>query len=162
MSWNNLQKLRYGLDMWAANYPPSIYPSIVFPRILHMLQTEAVVRPKEFTCMSFFNSSSQFAGLRVFLAVRRLSETADQTPPSGQVVIGLDRVIITMKKGGYGCIKIRNLNKLWHHWEREKVEYFTLADLWNSFDEWSAYGAYVPYLFALQIFTSKDYLPWEM
>ncbi|KAI7987796.1 Protein OBERON 2 [Camellia lanceoleosa] len=53
-------------------------------------------------------------------------------------------------------IEIRNLNKLWHHWEREKVEYFTLADLWNSFDEWSAYDAYVPYLFAIHIFTSKS------
>ncbi|KAM5558019.1 hypothetical protein ABKV19_019988 [Rosa sericea] len=37
--------------------------------------------------------------------------------------------------------EIRNLNRLWHPWEREKVEYFTLSDLWNCFDEWSAYGA---------------------
>ncbi|GFS41102.1 hypothetical protein Acr_00g0072320 [Actinidia rufa] len=67
--------------------------------------------------------------------------------------------------------EIRNLNRLWHPWEREKVEYFTLADLWNCFDEWSAYGAgvpicldngetlvqyYVPYLSAIQIFTSNS------
>ncbi|KAL7219182.1 hypothetical protein ACSBR2_012289 [Camellia fascicularis] len=67
--------------------------------------------------------------------------------------------------------EIRNLNRLWHPWEREKIEYFTLADLWNSFDEWSAYGAgvpisvdngetliqyYVPYLSAIQIFTSNS------
>ncbi|XP_059663137.1 uncharacterized protein LOC132308880 [Cornus florida] len=67
----------------------------------------------------------------------------------------------------------RNLNRLWHPWEREKVEYFTLADLWNCYDEWSAYGAgvpinldngetliqyYVPYLSALQIFTSSPSL----
>ncbi|KAL3355983.1 hypothetical protein AABB24_016912 [Solanum stoloniferum] len=67
--------------------------------------------------------------------------------------------------------EIRNLNKLWHPWEREKVEYFKLADLWNCFDEWSAYGAgipirldtgetlvqyYVPYLSAIQIFTSTS------
>ncbi|KAI7999854.1 Vesicle transport protein GOT1 [Camellia lanceoleosa] len=39
-------------------------------------------------------------------------------------------------------IEIRNLNKLWHHWEREKVEYFTLANLWNSLDEWSAHVHY--------------------
>ncbi|CAK9316291.1 unnamed protein product [Citrullus colocynthis] len=64
--------------------------------------------------------------------------------------------------------EIRNLNCLWHPWEREKVEYFTLSDLWKCFDEWSAYGAkvpitldngdtltqyYVPYLSAIQIFT---------
>ncbi|CAN1351204.1 hypothetical protein LINPERPRIM_LOCUS42462 [Linum perenne] len=65
--------------------------------------------------------------------------------------------------------EIRNLNRLWHPWERETVEYFTLADLWNCYDEWSAYGAgvpisvttggetlvqyYVPYLSAIQIFT---------
>ncbi|XWS54247.1 hypothetical protein CRYUN_Cryun10bG0074400 [Craigia yunnanensis] len=63
--------------------------------------------------------------------------------------------------------EIRNLNRLWHPWEREKVEYFTLGDLWNCYDEWSAYGAgvpivlnnsetlvqyYVPYLSAIQIF----------
>ncbi|KAL6975811.1 hypothetical protein U1Q18_024607 [Sarracenia purpurea var. burkii] len=64
--------------------------------------------------------------------------------------------------------EIRNLNKVWHPWEREKVEYFTLADLWACYDEWSVYGAgvpitlddgetlvqyYVPYLSAIQIFT---------
>lgn len=69
--------------------------------------------------------------------------------------------------------EIRNLNRLWHPWERERVEYFTLADLWNSYDEWSAYGAgvpisldndetlvqyYVPYLSAIQIFTSNSSL----
>ncbi|GJZ03816.1 hypothetical protein Tco_0537091 [Tanacetum coccineum] len=71
--------------------------------------------------------------------------------------------------------EVRKLNRLWHPWEREKVEYFTLGDLWNSFDEWSAYGAgvpitvddagdddntviqyYVPYLSAIQIFTSNS------
>ncbi|KAE8727390.1 (RS)-norcoclaurine 6-O-methyltransferase-like isoform 1 [Hibiscus syriacus] len=67
--------------------------------------------------------------------------------------------------------EIRNLNRLWHPWERENVEYFTLSDLWSSYDEWSAYGAgvpivlnddenlvqyYVPYLSAIQIFTSNS------
>ena len=67
--------------------------------------------------------------------------------------------------------EIRNLNKLWHPKEREEIEYFTLSDLWNCFDEWSAYGAgvpirldsgetlvqyYVPYLSAIQIFTSSS------
>ncbi|MBA0805440.1 hypothetical protein Gohar_004956, partial [Gossypium harknessii] len=66
--------------------------------------------------------------------------------------------------------EISNLNRLWHPWEREKVEYFTLSDLWDCFDEWSAYGAgipivlndsetlvqyFVPYLSAIQIFTSN-------
>ncbi|KAJ6884969.1 hypothetical protein NC652_031847 [Populus alba x Populus x berolinensis] len=65
----------------------------------------------------------------------------------------------------------RNLNRLWHPWERDTVEYFTLGDLWNFYDEWSAYGAgipivlnndetlvqyYVPYLSAIQIFTSNS------
>lgn len=69
--------------------------------------------------------------------------------------------------------EIRNLNRLWHPWEKETVEYFTLGDLWNCYDEWSAYGAgvpivlnnsetlvqyYVPYLSAIQIFTSNSSL----
>ncbi|KAL4620345.1 hypothetical protein ACB092_06G147500 [Castanea dentata] len=67
--------------------------------------------------------------------------------------------------------EIRNLDRLWHPWERETVEYFTLGDLWNCYDEWSAYGAgvpvalnndetlvqyYVPYLSAIQIYTSNS------
>nr|XP_043606874.1 uncharacterized protein LOC122578890 [Erigeron canadensis] len=68
--------------------------------------------------------------------------------------------------------EIIKLNRLWHPWARDKVEFFTLSDLWNCFDEWSAYGAgvpitvddggdetiiqyYVPYLSAIQIFTSN-------
>ncbi|KAF5726397.1 hypothetical protein HS088_TW22G00075 [Tripterygium wilfordii] len=66
--------------------------------------------------------------------------------------------------------EIRNLNHLWHPWEREATEYFTLADLWSCYDELSAYGAgvpivlsngktviqyYVPYLSAIQIYTSN-------
>ncbi|PIA27366.1 hypothetical protein AQUCO_07800001v1 [Aquilegia coerulea] len=66
------------------------------------------------------------------------------------------------------CIK--HFNGLWNPWERETVEYFHLADLWSSYDEWSAYGVgtrikldveetvvqyYVPYLSAIQIFTSN-------
>ncbi|KAM0054877.1 hypothetical protein Hdeb2414_s0006g00199731 [Helianthus debilis subsp. tardiflorus] len=71
--------------------------------------------------------------------------------------------------------EIRNLNPLWHPWEREIVELFTLGDLWNCFDEWSAYGAgvsinvgngcdetivqyYVPYLSGIQIFTGNSSL----
>ncbi|RAL45334.1 hypothetical protein DM860_014744 [Cuscuta australis] len=63
-----------------------------------------------------------------------------------------------------------SLNRLWHPVEREGCEYFTLADLWSCYDEWSVYGAgvplcldngetivqyFVPYLSALQIFTSS-------
>ncbi|KAF3607230.1 hypothetical protein DY000_02044302 [Brassica cretica] len=69
--------------------------------------------------------------------------------------------------------EIRKLNRLWHPWEREKVEFFRLSDLWDCYDEWSAYGAsvpihlangeslvqyYVPYLSAIQIFTSHSSL----
>ncbi|XP_054812651.1 uncharacterized protein LOC129313495 [Prosopis cineraria] len=68
--------------------------------------------------------------------------------------------------------EIRKLNRLWHPWERERVEYLRLGDLWNRYDEWSAYGAgvpialnngetlvqyYVPYLSAIQIFTSNRF-----
>ncbi|XP_073156608.1 uncharacterized protein [Henckelia pumila] len=67
----------------------------------------------------------------------------------------------------------RKLNKLWHPWEREKVGFFTLGDLWESFDEWSACGLgvpiisdgghnltqyFVPYLSAIQIFTCSSSL----
>ncbi|PIN12652.1 hypothetical protein CDL12_14739 [Handroanthus impetiginosus] len=67
--------------------------------------------------------------------------------------------------------EMRKLNRLWHPWEREEVDYFTLGDLFNSFDEWSACGAgvpiisddgqnliqyFVPYLSAIQIFTSSS------
>ncbi|WOH02575.1 hypothetical protein DCAR_0521964 [Daucus carota subsp. sativus] len=67
--------------------------------------------------------------------------------------------------------EIKNLNRLWHPWGSEKVDFFTLSDLWNCYDEWSAYGAgvpirldngetlvqyYVPYLSALQIFISTQ------
>ncbi|KAL1812831.1 hypothetical protein ACET3Z_022896 [Daucus carota] len=69
--------------------------------------------------------------------------------------------------------EIMKLNSLWHPWEKENVEYFTLSDLWNCYDEWSAYGAgvpisldsgenlvqyYVPYLSAIQILTSNPSL----
>ncbi|WOL00029.1 hypothetical protein Cni_G08742 [Canna indica] len=52
----------------------------------------------------------------------------------------------------------------------QKMEYFTLGDLWSQYAEWSAYGVgvpiihdnhekviqyYVPYLSAIQIYTSK-------
>ncbi|XP_022640071.1 uncharacterized protein LOC106769919 isoform X2 [Vigna radiata var. radiata] len=54
---------------------------------------------------------------------------------------------------------------------KEKVEYFTLQDLWDCYYEWSAYGAgtpvmledgetvtqyYVPYLSAIQIYSNKS------
>lgn len=70
-----------------------------------------------------------------------------------------------------GQTEMKKLNGLWQPWERERVEYFRMGDLWNCYDEWSAYGAgvpirvnnretlvqyYVPYLSAIQIFTSKN------
>ena len=65
------------------------------------------------------------------------------------------------------------MNRIWHQSEREKVEFFRLSDLWDCYDEWSAYGAgvpirltngeslvqyYVPYLSAIQIFISRSSL----
>ncbi|XP_022867278.1 uncharacterized protein LOC111386995 isoform X2 [Olea europaea var. sylvestris] len=64
-----------------------------------------------------------------------------------------------------------NLNSLWHPLERENLNYFTLGDLWNCYDECSVYGVgvpitlddgqslvqyFVPYLSAIQIFTSNS------
>lgn len=66
---------------------------------------------------------------------------------------------------------IRNLSEIWHPWDRDTIEFFTLGDLWCCYDEWSAYGVgvpitlnnqetvvqyYVPYLSAIQIFTSNN------
>lgn len=67
---------------------------------------------------------------------------------------------------------IHDLNKLWQPIDRDTIEYFTLGDLWNCYDECSAYGLgipllsdncekivqyYVPYLSALQIYTNKSF-----
>ncbi|KAL2967619.1 hypothetical protein AAZX31_16G185900 [Glycine max] len=64
-----------------------------------------------------------------------------------------------------------DLNPLWQPLGKDTVEYFTLQDLWDCYYEWSAYGAgtpvmledgdtvtqyYVPYLSAIQIYTSKS------
>ncbi|XP_020518847.1 uncharacterized protein LOC18427637 isoform X1 [Amborella trichopoda] len=62
----------------------------------------------------------------------------------------------------------------WGSFENGYSEYFRLRDLWNCYDEWSAYGAgvpvhlrtgeivlqyYVPYLSALQIYTRTPITP---
>ncbi|KZV23487.1 hypothetical protein F511_16843 [Dorcoceras hygrometricum] len=67
--------------------------------------------------------------------------------------------------------EMRRLNRLWHPREREDIDYFTLGDLWVTFDEWSACGLgvpiisdsgpnlvqyFVPYLSAIQVFTSNS------
>ncbi|KAJ8629440.1 hypothetical protein MRB53_022763 [Persea americana] len=67
---------------------------------------------------------------------------------------------------------IQGLNNLFLPINKKKIEYFTLRDLWDQYDEWSAYGAgapvvltsgetvvqyYVPYLSAIQIYTSKSF-----
>ncbi|KAG6625161.1 uncharacterized protein LOC122299781 [Carya illinoinensis] len=64
-----------------------------------------------------------------------------------------------------------DLNILWQPPGKDIIEYFTLRDLWDCYDEWSAYGAgtpvlmsgretvmqyYVPYLSAIQIYTNKS------
>lgn len=63
------------------------------------------------------------------------------------------------------------LNKWWQPSEAESAEYFSLGDLWDHYNESSVYGTgvpirlntgetvvqyYVPYLSALQIYTSTD------
>ncbi|KAG0472567.1 hypothetical protein HPP92_013995 [Vanilla planifolia] len=65
---------------------------------------------------------------------------------------------------------MREMNSLWQPIGQEDVEYFALGDLWDGYSEWSAYGAgvpiifpggesviqyYVPYLSAIQIYTTK-------
>eukprot|EP01018_Ginkgo_biloba_P017196 Gb_15789 [translate_table: standard] len=68
------------------------------------------------------------------------------------------------------CLRDLAPNKWWQPSEAESAKYFSLGDLWDCYDEWSAYGAgvpillnsgetvfqyYVPYLSALQIYTSN-------
>lgn len=71
------------------------------------------------------------------------------------------------------CIRDMDRNDYWQDSDAEFVEYFTLGDLWDIYDEPSAYGTgvpillnsseetviqyYVPYLSALQLFTTKSY-----
>lgn len=65
----------------------------------------------------------------------------------------------------------QDLNDIWRLPDQDKIESFTLADLWDCYDEWSAYGIgiplklddgenitqyYVPYLSAIHIYTSKS------
>ncbi|XP_077231053.1 uncharacterized protein LOC143864124 isoform X2 [Tasmannia lanceolata] len=67
---------------------------------------------------------------------------------------------------------LRDLNNTWKPLDKDTIEYFTLGDLWEQYNEWSAYGAgspivlnngetviqyYVPYLSAVQIYTSKSF-----
>jgi hypothetical protein len=64
----------------------------------------------------------------------------------------------------------------WHHHaaDADAAEYFNLADLWDQYYEWSAYGAgatvqlhggdkvvqyYVPYLSGIQLYTNKVLTP---
>lgn len=64
-----------------------------------------------------------------------------------------------------------DLNSLWIQETKDEIEYFRLSDLWDCFDELSAYGLgskvdlnngesvmqyYVPYLSAIQIYTNKS------
>ncbi|XP_052181293.1 uncharacterized protein LOC127794326 isoform X2 [Diospyros lotus] len=68
---------------------------------------------------------------------------------------------------------IGDLSSIWHAEDKDIIEYFTLSDLWECYDEWSAYGVgtlvvlnnnetvtqyYVPYLSAIQLYTNKSFL----
>ncbi|KAL8128726.1 hypothetical protein V2J09_017881 [Rumex salicifolius] len=59
-------------------------------------------------------------------------------------ILFLDYLKSTIPAHGYLRSKTRNLNMIWHPRERESIEYFKLEDVWNCYDEWSAYGAGVP------------------
>ncbi|GKV13876.1 hypothetical protein SLEP1_g24838 [Rubroshorea leprosula] len=65
---------------------------------------------------------------------------------------------------------VHDPNSLWEPLSKDVVEYYNLGDLWNCYEEWSAYGVgtnvvldngdrvtqyYVPYLSAIQIYTNK-------
>ncbi|XVE57203.1 hypothetical protein DITRI_Ditri04bG0072700 [Diplodiscus trichospermus] len=65
---------------------------------------------------------------------------------------------------------IDNLSCLWLPADKDNIEYFSLADLWNCYEEWSAYGVgtqvvlgsgesitqyFAPYLSGIQIYTDK-------
>uniref|UniRef100_A0A1J3DHI4 Uncharacterized protein n=1 Tax=Noccaea caerulescens TaxID=107243 RepID=A0A1J3DHI4_NOCCA len=65
----------------------------------------------------------------------------------------------------------KDVNSLWIQESKDETEYFRLSDLWDCFDEQSAYGLgtrvdltngesvvqyYVPYLSAIQIYTNKS------
>ncbi|XP_047326304.1 uncharacterized protein LOC124929972 [Impatiens glandulifera] len=72
---------------------------------------------------------------------------------------------------------IQGLNKTWFPGNKETVEYFELSDLWNVFDEWSAYGAgtsivlgdgsdniiqyFAPFLSGIQIYTDNSALSYR-
>ncbi|XWS60759.1 hypothetical protein CRYUN_Cryun07bG0064200 [Craigia yunnanensis] len=66
---------------------------------------------------------------------------------------------------------INDLNSLWQPADKENIEYFSLEDLWNCYEEWSAYGVgtkvvlgsgesitqyFAPYLSGIQIYTDKS------
>ncbi|KAI4347398.1 hypothetical protein L6164_008213 [Bauhinia variegata] len=66
---------------------------------------------------------------------------------------------------------LNDLNSLWQPLFKDTIEYFTLKDLWDCYNEWSAYGVgiplmlesgetlmhyYVPYLSAIQIYSDKS------
>ncbi|OIV90694.1 hypothetical protein TanjilG_15080 [Lupinus angustifolius] len=65
---------------------------------------------------------------------------------------------------------LNDVNKQWLPIGKDRIEYFTLKDLWECYDEWSVYGAgtplvlksgdtltqfYIPFLSAIQIYTNN-------
>ncbi|XP_024008929.1 uncharacterized protein LOC18993118 isoform X2 [Eutrema salsugineum] len=95
--------------------------------------------------------------------------------PSTKVRSNLERFLrgITLKPPSFSLSQSceNNLNSLWIQPSRDKIEFYRLSDLWDCFDELSAYGLgskvdlnngesvmqyYVPYLSAIQIYTSKS------
>ncbi|GLJ54786.1 hypothetical protein SUGI_1176750 [Cryptomeria japonica] len=69
------------------------------------------------------------------------------------------------------CLRELASNKFWKSSNAESVQYYSLGDLWECYDEWSSYKAdvpiqlnrkeivvqyYIPYHSALQIYTIKS------
>ncbi|PKU82599.1 uncharacterized protein LOC110107565 [Dendrobium catenatum] len=83
----------------------------------------------------------------------------------------LDRTLVSVGSHSLPKTSLKDLNSLWQPIGKEEVEYFNLRDLWDQYNEWSIFGTgipiicpngetvlqyYVPYLSAIQIYTSES------
>lgn len=93
----------------------------------------------------------------------------ERTPPSNLQCF-LDCTTPTVETHILPKTNGRSSTDAWHLAETDSVEYFNLADLWEQYYEWSAYGTgaavqlprgekvvqyYVPYLSGMQLYTNK-------
>ncbi|XP_022755263.1 uncharacterized protein LOC111303343 [Durio zibethinus] len=116
--------------------------------------------------------------------LRRFLHCVTPNPPSsclpkgwmdtGYGDCGADETLFSI--GLFTCVNfvfqscIGDLNSLWQPADKDNIEYYSLADLWNCYEEWSAYGVatqvvkgsgesitqyFAPYLSGIQIYTDK-------